>query len=185
MTKYSKATLGKGKKSKDALIRQGEIEPLCAFVHEHLFSIYHSRDGKDFNELTLKTLFITLLYDTEIYLVDSEPAFGQRFGDLLLMVRPRMRGRGLYDFLLEFKYVKRSKITEKKADGKLRELTQKELKSRSEEELTRLSSVKAAFDETQLDAYRDHLVKKHGDDLNLRCYAIVGLGFERILWRKY
>ena len=50
------------KEAADILFAQGEIAPLCAFVEKHLLAVYSNRDYKDFNELTLKTLFIALLH---------------------------------------------------------------------------------------------------------------------------
>ncbi|MCB0061699.1 MAG: AAA family ATPase, partial [Caldilineaceae bacterium] len=61
------------KAATDLLFASGDIDPLCTFVERHLFTIYDNRDHKDFNELTLKTLFIALLYYNKLYMMDSEP----------------------------------------------------------------------------------------------------------------
>jgi len=80
-----------GMATADLLFETGHIAPLCAFAQEHLLRLYKGRDVKDFNELTLKTIFMMLLFHTDRYLIYSEPQIERRFGDLLMLLRPGMR----------------------------------------------------------------------------------------------
>ena len=86
----------------DELLETGDIEPLCLVAQTHVLKLYSGRDGKDFNEGTLKTIFMMLLYHTDLYLMYSEATIERSFGDLLLLVRPGMRESGLVDILIEF-----------------------------------------------------------------------------------
>ncbi len=61
----------------------------------------------------------------------------------------------------------------------------KDVKAASREELMELAKVKEAVDqaEAQLSAYRAALERSRGDTLKLRGYAVVALGFERLVVR--
>jgi len=106
MTKDDGMLLTEAHNAAEALFGQADIQPLCTFVEKHLLSVYDNRDYREFDELTLKSLFIALLYYKNIYIMDSEPAIERRYGDLIMMLRPGMREYGNFDFLLEFKFVK-------------------------------------------------------------------------------
>ncbi|MEM7534140.1 MAG: AAA family ATPase, partial [Chloroflexota bacterium] len=174
----------------DELFETGDIEPLCLFAQTHLLNLYSGRDGKDFNEGTLKTIFMMLLYHTDLYLMYSEATIERSFGDLLLLVRPGMRESGLVDILIEFKQLPLNQTTEASTTQKgktvYKALTEDDAKTRPREEMKALKNVEAKFTEAenQLHKYRRKLVAQHGDDLNLRCYAIVSVGFGRILWHE-
>ena len=185
LTENDEAKIKSGHRAANRLFMNGHMQPLCDFVEEHFFSIYANRDAKDFRELTLKTLFITLLYHTQMYLIDSERELNHRYSDLLMLVRPDLKKRGLQDILIEFKQLPLKKVTEEQ-DGTRRSLDGETVKARSEDNLMALENVKKEFDEAekQLNAYRQALIKKHGLALKLRCYAVVGLGFARILWKE-
>ena len=83
----------------------GELGPLCAFLEQHYFKVFDNRDLRWSNELVVKTAFLVTLFNDAFYLMDSEPALGRRYADLLLQVRPDMRQYALWDYLLEFKAV--------------------------------------------------------------------------------
>ncbi|MEM7531727.1 MAG: AAA family ATPase [Chloroflexota bacterium] len=174
----------------DELFLTGNIEPLCLFAQDHLLRLYTSREGKDFNEGTLKTIFMMLLYHTNLYLMYSEAQIERNFGDFLMLVRPGMRHHGLYDILIEFKQMPLSEATEdvpnKKGTTTRKSLNEDAVKTRTRDALKKLPNVKAKFTaaENQLHKYRQKLLTQHGDDLNLRCYAVVSVGFERILWHE-
>lgn len=89
----------------EALYQQGNIHPLCDFVEQKYFKIFHNRDYAWSNELTLKTAFLTLLFNDTFYIMESETALERSYADLTMIVRPDMRQYGLLDILLEFKYV--------------------------------------------------------------------------------
>jgi hypothetical protein len=67
--------------------------------------VFDNRDLRWSNELVVKTAFLVTLFNDAFYLMDSEPALGRRYADLLLQVRPDMRQYALWDHLLEFKAV--------------------------------------------------------------------------------
>ena len=159
------------------LFATGNIEPLCAFVEEHLLSVYDNRDYKDFNEVALKTLFITLLHYNRLYMMDSEPALERGYADLVMIIRPEMRHYTIFDLLLEFKYVPL---------GKLGKLSGRDVRVMGQEELVSLSVVQEAFSEgrEQLAGYRQALAGKYGSALKLRTYAVVAVGVERLLWEE-
>jgi hypothetical protein len=124
--------------------------------------------------MTLKALFLAILFDDTRYVVFSELEIERRYADLCLLVREQMRRYGLFDLLLELKLVRRSEL------GK----TGEQLRALSEEELRALPPVNAALSEarTQAAAYRDALIARFGPEtLKLRCFAVVAVGFERML----
>ena len=185
MTEHDNAKIDSAHRATSQLFVKGKIEPVCAFVEEHLLPIYDNRDARHFNELTLKTLFITLLHHTQMYLIDSEPAIGHQYGDLLMIVRPGMRTRGLFDILIEFKHLPLNRLTVE-GDGKPRSWSEEAVKTKSDDELMALDSVKDEFAQAkhQLQGYVQTLMNKYDNGLDLRAYALVSLGFGRILWRE-
>ena len=46
--------------------------PLCEFVEQRYFRVFHNPDYRWANELTVKTAFLTLLYNDILYNMDSE-----------------------------------------------------------------------------------------------------------------
>ncbi|MEM7536503.1 MAG: AAA family ATPase [Chloroflexota bacterium] len=177
-----------GMAAADELFATGNMGRLCTFAQEHLLRIYTGRETRDFNEETLKTIFMMLLYHTDLYLIYSEAQIERSFGDLLMLVRPGMRRYALYDILIEFKQLPLSQATEAVSTHKgktiYKALKEDDVRTRSRDELVALKNVDAKFEEArvQLRKYRQKLVKQHGDDLRLRCYAVVSVGFDRILW---
>ena len=69
------------------------------------FAVFTNRDYRWSNELTIKTAFLTLLFNDTFYIMDSEAALQRRYSDLTLIVRPNMRQYALLDIVLEFKYL--------------------------------------------------------------------------------
>ncbi len=164
-----------GKYAAESLYTKGNIEPLCRFVEQRYFQVFHNPDYKWANELTVKTAFLTLLYNDILYIMDSERETGRGYADLTMIVRPDMRRFEILDILIEFKYVKLGDagVTGEKA----KKLTAEELRSIP----AMISQMETARD--QVKKYGDSLEKKHGD-LKLRRYAVVSLGFERIWWKE-
>ncbi|MFO1420958.1 MAG: AAA family ATPase [Candidatus Competibacteraceae bacterium] len=152
----------------------GDLEPLCDFLEQRYFQVFDNRDLRWSNELVIKTAFVVTLFNDAFYVMDSEPALGRGYGDLLLRVRPDMRQYALLDHLLEFKAVSL------KAVG----LTGAELAAKGREELRALPAVAEALREaeTQLAGYRAALERPGGEPLELRTHAVVGIGLERLVW---
>jgi len=162
-----------GMAAADTLFETGNIALLSAFAQDHLLRLYKGRDAKDFNELTLKTIFMMLLFHTDMYLIYSEPQIERRFGDLLMLLRPGMRHTNLHDILIEFKHLPLNQTTEEITNEEgtttYRALTGEEVKARSGEELMGLKNVEAKFTQArnQLYDYRRKLVQEHREALNL------------------
>jgi hypothetical protein len=62
----------KGRDAAELVYQKGKIKPLCEFVENNYFKIFSNRDYILANELTLKTAFLTLLYNDTIFLMDME-----------------------------------------------------------------------------------------------------------------
>jgi hypothetical protein len=158
-----------------AFLKSGDLLPLCDFVEATLFPTFSNRDARWANELTVKTVFLTLLWHDAAYITHSETELDHRFADLCLLRRPDARTSGLWDLLFEFK---RLSLKELKMSGK-------EVKASAREELMEHRLVRDTLDgvESQIATYRAALTRSRGDTLRLRSYAVVALGFERLVVR--
>ncbi len=165
----------KGKKAAEILYRKGDMGPLVDFIENRYFQVFHNPDYKWANELTIKTAFLTLLYNDILYIVDSERETGRGYADLTMIIRPDMRRFNIFDVLIEFKYIKLGDagVTGEQA----RQLTREELTTIP----VMITQMKNARE--QAGRYGDELEKKY-HDLRLRRYAVVALGFERIWWEE-
>jgi hypothetical protein len=169
--------------------QDGELPPLLGFFENKLLPLLSTRDagaapkkteqgsqsepgGSGVNEMVIKAFFLSILFADDYYKISSESELEKEFADLSLLVRPEARRYGFFDFLFEFKLVRR-KLLGKKG---------RELREMDEAELRQLPAVKEAFSEAQAQArrYRAALMKREGP-LNLRTYAVVGVGLERML----
>ena len=169
--------------------RTGDLLPLVDFIEARLFAAYDNRDYIAANELTVKTAFLSLLFNDTLYFVDSETAIRRTYADLTLILRPDLRHRqDLRDFILEFKYLKLGDVkievlkegatepTKQPLDG----LTARQL---SQEQLWALPEVQAQLGRarTQLQSYRRDLATAYQGRLRLQTYAVVALGFDRLV----
>ena len=157
------------------LYQEGDMAPLCEFVEGRYFNVFHNRDYQWANELTVKTAFLTMLYNDILYIMDSESEIDRRYADLTMIVRPDMRRFTILDILIEFKFVtlKDAGLSGEQA----RKLTQEALR-------TLPPMIREMEDgKTQVRDYGKALEKRHGD-LRLRKYVVASLGFERIWWEQ-
>jgi len=149
--------------------------PLCEFIEQRYFRVFHNPDYRWANELTVKTAFLTLLYNDILYNMDSETEIDRRYADLTMIVRPDMRRFKILDILIEFKFVKLKDagLTAEQA----RKLSRTELHAlpRMTREMTQARA--------QVNDYGNRLEKRY-DNIRLRRYAVVSLGFERIWWTE-
>ncbi|RLC62571.1 MAG: hypothetical protein DRI48_09435, partial [Chloroflexi bacterium] len=127
-------------------------------------------------QLTVKTAFLSLLFNDILYVMDSEPELGRGYADLTMIIRPDIRRFELLDVLLEFKYLSLDALG----------LTGEEVREMSRDELRSLPAVdeKLAEARVRLTKYRPVLEAKYGDALRLHTYAVVSLGFERLVWKE-
>ena len=149
---------------------------LCDFIEQRYFKIFDNRDYRWANELVVKTAFLTLLFDDNFYIMDSETSLERGYADLTMIVRPDMRQYPLHDFLMEFKYI----------SLKDAEMTGEQAKQMSNDELKALAPVrrKLAEYETKIGSYRKTLLSEYGNRLRLRTYTVVSIGFERLIMEE-
>jgi hypothetical protein len=160
----------------ERLYGEGDMEPLCKFVAEKYFQVFRNRDYRWANELTVKTAFLTLLYNDILYIMDSEKEVRRDYTDLTMIIRPDMRRFDIFDILIEFKYVSLKKAG----------MTGEAARKLTAEELGKIPAMETQMKEAedQVRRYGDALEQKYGDKLRLRRYAVVSLGFERLWWKE-
>jgi hypothetical protein len=160
----------------EALYGTGDMQPLCDFVERHYFKVLDNRDYRWANELTVKTAFLTLLFNDTFYVMDSEMALERDYADLTMIVRPDMRQYQLVDVLIEFKYVGLQELG----------LSGDEVRRVERAELQALPPVqqKLATSQRKLEGYRATLQSVYGDRLRLHTFSVVALGFERLVWQE-
>ncbi len=164
--------------------RDGDLAPLAAFFEDKLLPVLSNRDrgaaprtpglgGSGVNEMVVKSLFLSILFEDTYYQIFSEPELEKGYADLCLIVRPEMRRFGFFDLLFEFKLVRRKELGKRG----------RELAGMEVDALRRLSKVGKALDEArqQIELYRQALLRRHGESIDLRSYAVVAVGLERIL----
>ena len=165
-----------GRQAARTLYQTGDLQPLCDFVEQRYFKAFDNRDYLWANELTIKTAFLTLLFNDLFYIIDSETALERSYADLTLILRPEMRRYQLLDLLLEFKYVSLAEAG----------LTGDEAQTLRREQIKDLAPVQQKLQaaQTKLRSYRQILQAHYGEPLRLRSYAVVSLGFERLVWAE-
>lgn len=153
---------------------RGDLAPLVDFIERRYLPILSNRDYRWTDELVVKIAFLTLLFDDRVYMMVSETEMDHGYVDLSLIVRPDMRRFQALDLLLEFKYISLPdlKLTGEQARGKTRE------------ELVALPKIEEKLREAtdQARRYGAALRDRHGLD-DLRLFAVVGVGLERVVWR--
>jgi hypothetical protein len=169
-----KRTQDEGRQVVDQFQMTGDLGSLCDFIEQRYFKVFANRDYRWVNELTVKTVFLTLLFNDIAYVMDSEPALERTYADLVMIVRPEMRQYQLPDVLFEFKYVALPDAG----------LTGEEARALSDAEVRALAPVQAKLAEARprLTGYRQVLQQRYGEQLRLRTYAVVALGFDRLAW---
>jgi len=108
--------------------------------------------------------------------MDSETTVERGYADLTMIVRPERRHLPIADFLFEFKF---AGLPEAKVTGEaMRQLSNAEVKA--------LPAVQSKLVEAQarLEGYHQALQARYGERLRLRTYAVVALGFERLVWEE-
>ena len=164
-----------GRDAAKLVYQKGDMAPLCKFMEERYFKVFHNRDYRWANELTLKTAFLTLLYNDIIYIMDSEKEIDRRYADLTMIIRPDKRYGKVFDVLIEFKFVKLKDagISAEQAMGL------------SEDELRRIPEIVKQMEDgkKQVKEYGEKLEQRHGN-LRLQKFVVVALGFERVCFRN-
>lgn len=156
-----------------AFHRERQLQPLLEFVERKLFPVFSNRDYRWMNEFAVKMAFTTLLFNDVNYAIYSEPELSRGYADLCLLLRPDARPYQLVDLLFEFKYVPLDAL----------ELSGEQIRPMEADKLRQLSAVEAAFAaaRAQLKRYARALRERVGDQLRLKAYSVVSIGFERLL----
>jgi len=164
-----------GKLAAEKVYQKGDIKPLCDFVENRYFTVFKNRDYRWANELTLKTAFLTLLYNDIIYIMDSEIEIDRRYADLTMIIRPDKRYGKVFDVLIEFKFVKLKDVG----------MNADQAKKLSANELCLVPEIAKQIKngEKQAQEYGNKLEKKYGN-LRLQKFVVAALGFERVCFRK-
>ncbi len=160
----------------ETFYQSADLLPLADYLEQKYFAAFNNRDYAWSNELTIKTAFLTLLFNDIYYVMDSETALQRRYADLVMVIRPSMRQYPtLKDIVLEFKYLSLSDL----------KLTGEQVRAQSRESLAQLPAVQAALNTAlqQLQHYRAVLAEKYGEPQRLHCLAVVALGFDRVVWQ--
>ena len=80
-----------GRLAAKQLYTKGNMEPLCEFVEQGFFQVFRNRDYIWANKHTVKTAFLTHLYNDIFYIMDSEKETGRGYADLTMIIRSDMR----------------------------------------------------------------------------------------------
>jgi len=153
----------------------GDLQPLADFIEQRYFPILSNRDYRWTNELAVKIAFLTLLFDDRLYMMVSETEVDHGYIDLSLIRRLDRRNIQALDLLLEFKYVSLKDLT----------LTGEQVRALSLAELAALPEVERALQTAgeQARRYGAALSERYGLT-DLRLFAVVGIGLERVVWRQ-
>jgi hypothetical protein len=153
----------------------GDLDPLVAFIEQRYFPILSNRDYRWSNELMVKLAFLTLLFNDRLYMMISETEMDHGYVDLSLIVRTDMRQYPALDLLLEFKFVS---LQQTKLSGE-------QLRKKPMAELAALPAVASelAAAAEQARRYGNALSQRYGLQ-DLRLYAVVGVGLERVVWQR-
>ncbi len=94
----------------------------------------------------------------------------------MVILRPDMRHYDIFDVLMEFKFIKITATS----------MTGKEVANASDDMLHALPVVSKAFAQAseQLQHYIPALQEKYGDTIKLCSFAVVAVGFDRLLWQS-
>ena len=157
------------------LYEKSNMAPLAQFVENNILPVFSNRDYKYANELTIKTIFLTLLHQDIFFMVASEQEHRRGYAVLAFIVRPDCRKYKLFDMVIEFKYLSLKDLG----------LTGVELRKKTTEDLHALPCVKEMLNDAKNQAIR--YAKSIADefqisDEQIKKWAVVGLGFERIVW---
>ncbi len=163
-----------------ALARQvyqtADLTALAEFMERKYLAALSNRDYRWSNELTVKTAFLTLLFNDTFYVMDSESALQRHYSDLTLIVRSNMRQYALLDIVFEFKYLP---LTELGLSGE-------QVCSLSRVACLALPAVQTALTAAlaQLAHAQQVLIEKYQQPQRLRCLAVVALGFDKLVWQR-
>jgi hypothetical protein len=160
------------KTAADHLYTTGDITPLCDLMEKRVLPIFSNRDYRH-GEATVKSAFMTALFNDTQYLPVSEATLSRRYADAVFLVKPEFRQSPLKDILVEFKYIKLSEM--KMETAALKALPQDELVAHP------VVQSKLAQARQQRHDYTRSLLADY-PDAHLHAYTVISIGFERLAW---
>ena len=165
-----------GRDAAKLVYQKGDIAPLCKFMEERYFKVFANRDYRWANELTVKTAFLSLLYNDIIFIMDSEKELERKYADLSMIIRPDKRHLTVFDVLMEFKFVSLKDMG----------MSAQKIKELSNDEVLQIPLVqrKLGEAESQVKKYGDILEARHGN-LRLKKFVVVALGFEKLAYLSF
>ena len=86
------------------LARYNDPQPLLQLVSDTLAQL-SNRDAMPLNEHTIKSIMVSYLHASQLYFIQSEPEFDQKYVDLLLLKREPFPAP--HQFAFELKYLKK------------------------------------------------------------------------------
>jgi len=160
----------------EALYINADIAPLCCLLEKRIFKTLSNRDYRWSNELTVKMAFLATLFNDVLFIMDSEPELNRGYADMSMIVRPDMRHYGIFDVLMEFKFISLATLN----------MTGEAVADATEEALLEMPAVANAFTdaEQQLRSYAPCLQGKYGEVMKLCSFAVIAVGFERLFWKR-
>jgi Predicted AAA-ATPase/PD-(D/E)XK nuclease superfamily len=139
------------------LAERGELQPFLDEVGK-ILKILSNRDAYHFNEMSLKAIFVSCLYQQKFYYVHSEYETDKGYADIFLEA---IRGYDpAYQVAFEFKYIKKSDKNEE--DKKISDTDIQALLKKAEIQLTNYMVTKKFMDRKGLKGF---VVICHGDSL--------------------
>lgn len=159
----------------EACYLAADLQPLCEFIEQHYFKALSNRDYRWVNELMLKIIFMTLLYNDHLYMMVSELETGRRYVDLSLIVRPDKRQYQALDLVLEFKLIKLSELN----------ISAEQIHTLTAEQLKTLPLVAERLQQAlaQAKTYIAELRSQY-PQARLHGLAVVAIGFERVVFQS-
>jgi len=131
------------------LALHNNIRPLVEEINRVL-TLFSNRDFMRMDEKHIKAVILTLLYQSEVYFIRSEPEVNNRYPDILLLERKPVEVR--YQFLFELKF-------SKKKDG------QKGLEAKRIEGVNQIKGYHALADIAGLPKLKSYLLLTDGTEI--------------------
>ena len=97
--------------------KQAEIKDIME-IYKEVRDYLSNRDLKDYNEMTSKSIFITLLFVDGIYILESEKEVRDGYSDLYIKESFQYKEEVKYRYLIEFKHIKKNDYSEKELEKK-------------------------------------------------------------------
>jgi hypothetical protein len=161
------------------LYEDGEIEPVVKFVEQRIYPVFSNRDYIRADELSVKAIFLAILFEDRFFIMESERERRKGYPDLAMIVRPDCRQNGILDVIIEFKYISLSEM----------KITGEQIRKMTDHALCATDKVKEKLEQGKKQAVRyaqdlKNEIQFVSDDFAPAKWVVVSVGFERIVWKK-